>query len=533
MKTPNRIPNLPRLLLTLCFLGAGNLSSQAQGTFTWAGTSGDPLLAGNWAPAGGPPDQSTPFSHLVFTDTSTQTLTFGNTATYTAASWLFNRPSGTQQINSNTSDTQIVIKGNLTNSGGGNANRFRYGNSALSLLVEGDILVNSSTLEFGGNFSSTGNGRMGDLMVNGSTQIASGATMNFYAMAGTVSLGELTVNGTFNVLGGGDTGNGTLNSGINTINVTRLHGSGTIKGDKNNATAVTTGLLVVNGGVDVDPGVFSGAIQNGLTNNAVALTKNGANTLTLSGNNTYSGNTAVINGLLIGDSNTAFGSSQVLANGGTTRIAATRVINNSILLNGGELNVRGTASGAVTFGGAGGRLSGDGLISQAITLNNINQVLAPGNSPGVQSFGSSQTWSSFTYEWEANSWTDFVAGTNYDQISIAGSLDLSTAFANSIRLELYSLLGDHSTGNIPGFSEVDRQWAILTATGGITGFDVIHWDIVTTGFTSSPVWAGSWSVSLVGNQIFLNYTAIPEPSTALLFGLGLTAFLLRQRRRRD
>jgi hypothetical protein len=201
-------------------------------------------------------------------------------------------------------------------------------------------------------------------------------------------------------------------------------------------------------------------------------------------------------------------------------------------VNGGELNVRGIASGAITFGASGGRVSGNGTISQAITLNSLNQVLAPGNSPGMQNFGTSQSWSSFTYEWELNSWSDIpIAGTDYDQISITGSLNLSSASANSIRLDLISLLADNTPGNVPGFFEANRQWTIVTTSGGITGFDVSHWDIVDTGFTSAPPWTGTWAVSASANQIFLNYSAnvIPEASSVSLFGLGLLVVLARRR----
>lgn len=121
--------------------------------------------------------------------------------------------------------------------------------------------------------------------------------------------------------------------------------------------------------------------------------------------------------------------------------------------------------------GALGSINGSsGPIGVAITLNNVGDVLSPGNSPDVQSYTVAQSWNSFSYDWEVN---DF---------------------------------------------------------DGITGFDISEWTINAANFTNAE--GGVWSLAVgnEGNDLVLSYTAIPEPAAAILGGLGLLALLRRRRR---
>jgi fibronectin-binding autotransporter adhesin len=247
------------------------------------------------------------------------------------------------------------------------------------------------------------------------------------------------------------------------------------------------------------------------------LTKSGAGTQVLTGIHTYTGATNV--------------------DGGTLEISGSGSINSSSAINvaGGASFIYNSSTAltvAPTLGGSAGnqaRFSGSGTLSAPITLNSLDQVLAPGNSPGIQTFGVSQSWESFTYEWELNDWTDQVAGTNIDQIQIAGGLTLSgTLYALSIfsldALNAAGLVGANG-GNL--FAETSNSWTILTTTGGISGFDASNWALDTLGFQDSDT--GTWSLASTGNDLVLSYTVIPEPSTALLAALGVLALLRRRR----
>ena len=93
-----------------------------------------------------------------------------------------------------------------------------------------------------------------------------------------------------------------LNGNSDAIDV--LTGSGTVT----NSGAAATLTIGSSGG----SGLFSGVITDGA--NAVSLVKTGAGTLTLAGNNTYSGATSILQGIVVAVVNNALGS----AAGGTT-----------------------------------------------------------------------------------------------------------------------------------------------------------------------------------------------------------------------
>ncbi|OYV02612.1 MAG: hypothetical protein CFE26_21935, partial [Verrucomicrobiales bacterium VVV1] len=162
-------------------------------------------------------------------------------------------------------------------------------------------------------------------------------------------------------------------------------------------------------------------------------------------------------------------------------------------------------------------LGGTGTINAALTLNDLGDVLAPGNSPGIQNFTPNQTWTSFSYDWELNDWTASVAGTNFDQIGITGTLNLNGG-SGSYVLNVLGLTAGNATGSTPNFSETDRSWTILTSSR-LTGFNAANWTINTAGFANPD--AGTWALAQSGNNLVLSYPAVPEPHVALLGGLGL------------
>jgi len=334
------------------------------------------------------------------------------------------------------------------------------------------------------------------------------------AIAGGGATGALTKAGLSTLIlsgGNGYTGATTISAG------TLQLGNGGTTGSLSTSSAITNNAnLTINRSNAVSQGTdFSGAAISGTG----SFTQAGAGTTTLTAANDYTGATFISGGTLAlsgsGTINTT--TSLSIASGTTFRY------NSSVAYSGGTINNNG------------GTISGTGTIGVAVTLNSTGDKLAPGNSPGVQNYSVSQTWNSFTYEWETNNFTGTTAGTDFDQIAIAGSLDL-TGGSGSYVLDLISLNGSNIAGNVPNFSETNRSWNILTATGGITGFNSANWAIDTTGltaFTSSPAWGGTWSLSLndtLGtDSLVLNYAAVPEPAAAFIGSLGLLALLRRRR----
>ena len=453
--------------------------------------------------------------------------------------------------------------GNLGGNGTNENNLALIKSGAGNLTLSADsTYIGGTTLNGGilsvGNATSLGAGMV---TLNGGTfNNSAGVTIaNAINVAGTTAL--YSVGGNNFSLSGSVTGNGTINTGGSlggasslTFTNTDLSGfTGTITHDnvldKNNtqfslplnttAKFSTTGTTVTNsrsllfaGGTIGELSGTGGSVRlNGTLNvnqstnttyagvifNNGGLQKSGNGTLTLSNTNLYTGATAVNAGTLIISGSISDSSALTVAAGAQLRYNSASARTGALTLSG-----NGSASRAV--------LGGTGSINTAITLNNLGDTLSPGNSPGQQAYGVNQTWNSLTYLWEVNNFTGTTAGTDFDQINITGNLTLSGGL-NAYQLDITSLTGLNANGNVGNFSEVNRSWTILTTTTGIVGFNAANWTLLTTNFTSSPAYLGTFSLAQANNNLVLSY-AVPEPTTWGLLALSLTTVVVFRRRRR-
>lgn len=258
-----------------------------------------------------------------------------------------------------------------------------------------------------------------------------------------------------------------------------------------------------------------------------SITKLGAGVMVLdmmgTGSYGYTGATAVTAGILQVNS-----AANIDATSGISVAAGGRLIFNSATALTKPLTLSGAGTGSRAV------LSGTGTIGSAVTLDDLGDVLSPGDSPGILPFNTSQAWSSYSYDWEVNDWTGTTAGTAFDQVTITGGLDLT---GTAYQLNLLSLTSGNAAGLVPNFSETTRSWTILTTTTGITGFQSSEWTVNAAGFSSSPTAGGTWSLATANgnNDLVLSYTAVvPEPAALALWGgLGLLAAARFARRRAD
>jgi autotransporter-associated beta strand protein len=286
-------------------------------------------------------------------------------------------------------------------------------------------------------------------------------------------------------------------TGAGTMRVTEASGVGRI--------TVSAGKLILE-----DNGAESTFGNGGLVNNAEVefkvtsgsktfapnitgsgtVTKTGDGSLTLSGTNTYTGTTTVSSGKLV-------------ING-----------NNS------------SATGAVSVA-SGATLGGSGTVGGATTISGTH---APGNSPGVQSFSSNLSYASTSiFEWDLASSATGARGTQYDGVNVGGSLTGTSGAAFKVVL--------NSGAFTDTFWNTNQSWAEIfkagvDGSGGALNIQSVFSSITGTGI----IWDSINSRGDVDGQGYftlststLNWTAVPEPTSALA-GLLLTAGLLRRRR---
>jgi autotransporter-associated beta strand protein len=398
---------------------------------------------------------------------------------------------GTARADFNTSDAQLGAAGQVISFRGGEL--LYTGSTSITLETSGTNrpLVMSAA---GGGVINVQDAAV-TLTVPG---LVSGAEQLTKEGSGTLVLSNLNNThaggttlgvGTLAIAGPGSLGTGALTLGRPGGGPTtlRFDFAGTVSA--NVTQAVSTATLNTNGNNVTLSGVVSG--------NGTGLTKAGAGTLTLSGANTYTGNTTVNAGRLLVTNTTGLGTGYgnvTVATGaefgGTSTVA-------------GSLTVNGTGRLIVGMPTGPGRLTARGTTTLAST--STFQVTLNGN----------------------------VAGTGYSQLVITSGGSINLGGATLDRILTYTpnaadrlFLIDNQNGGPGGTTGLTGTFAGLAQGATVTFPDGTTAVISYTGDFASQAISG-------GNDVVLHsFVPVPEPATVLGIGaLALGGLMWRGRRK--
>ena len=339
-----------------------------------------------------------------------------------------------------------------------------------------------------GTFKKSGSEELFHTSADSTVALGSGAL--FHVESGTYRFGAGTAGTWSSNLSDLQIDSGATFSGAATVIVVdSLNGAGTLK---------TGGGITV--GTDNGDGTFSGNIENSSYGSAKSLTKTGTGTQILTGTNAYTGTTEINDGTLVVNGTNS--------GGGTMTI-----------------NINGTLAGS-------GSITGD---------IDVLGTISPGNSPGTLTQIGDQTWNDGgSFLWEIND-SDGTKGADpgWDWLDIDGTLDLSSLTAGGFTIDIDSLTSSNVAGDAVGFDTyirdgdiADYSFTIASASAGITGFDAADFVLDSSGFSNriETYYGWNWAISLSDNDLVLGASAVPEPSSTALLGLGGLALALRRKR---
>lgn len=437
-----------------------------------------------------------------------------------------------------------------------------------------------------GDATLTGNGII-NFTSSGLIGGALGVTGGNWSGLGTVTGAVSSTSGTFTI---GSGANLTASSGVG-INASTLSGPGTVTG---NATLAGSGVIdFTSGGLITGTLSVSGGTWNGVGSvNGVVTSSSGTFTIAPGANLTSAGGLNVTGGTLVGTgtvtadvsysstSNSTFageiaGSGRTLtvnAPGATLTLTGTNNYTGTTTVSGGTLLAAPgaiAASASITINSTGNFFS-EGIVAGPVTVSSGGSISAgidsadTGPSAGemeIQSSGSALTWlggSTIRFQFSTND--QGTAGLDWSHFNLPnGHLALLADGSNpssKIKIDITALATNDST--VPGVTaagathfDPDNQtsayhWLFVTNfssidTTGSTNFTDIN-DLFT--FDASKVYSqnpttapllGSFYITTSGNDMYLNYAAVPEPGSLTLIGvagLGLAYNRRRKNRRR-
>jgi hypothetical protein len=207
-------------------------------------------------------------------------------------------------------------------------------------------------------------------------------------------------------------------------------------------------------------------------------------------------------------------------------------------LSGAVLQLDGQINNATLDVASGATLMGSGTILGTTTIAGIHR---PGNSPGIQTLGNLTYTSGASVQWELwGNTTTNGSPPDYDQIVLTG--DLAFDAATSFNLLFTGSASPSNSSDVAwanSFWDTDREWLVYDVAGTTTGFGNLsltpaNWQDSTGALFNTARSLASFRLEKrPSNDVYLVYSAIPEPGTLALAGIGLAAAAWGCRRRRN
>ena len=457
--------------------GTLDLSGYSATIGTLSGSSGGTITSGS---AGS----------ITLTSTSATNSTYAGTITNGLGTMAFTKQgAGTLTLSGTSSYTgATTISGGVLAYGVSNA----LSNSTAVTVAGGGLGIGSYT-DTVASFTITSGSLFGSGKLTAATYALGGGTV-----AGNLGTGSMTVTANSNLNGTADVISVSLNSGTlalgsagrftsNQVALTGSSGASIGLGGTESVGSLAGGFNVALGSATLSTGNDNtSTTYSGILSGSGGLTKAGTGTFTLSGNNTYTGATAV---------------------------------------NGGKLLVNGQLGNTAVAVNASGVLGGSGTILGGVTVGSSG-TLSPGNSPGVLTVGSlsllagSHTLMEITGT--STSLYDQIVSNGSGGLTYGGNLNLvmSGSYADQTTFHLFSNFTSPPTGDFAAvvLDATGDEYAGLTFTG------------------TAGVWTSTWTTNhqrLVFSTATGDLVVVPEPSTyaMALAGLACGGWQMMRRRR--